>query len=101
MPVMAEPRRYRARNAPGHKGFESTQLRGELPDKESGRHRWIVIVTHTITSSQAAAADAGSKITLDAASCIGLHVGCLDCEGVYEQVRLERCEAAPFDWHKT
>jgi hypothetical protein len=71
---------------------------GKLPEKQTGRHRWIVITTYTITDGQAAAADAGARVNLDHENRIGIQVGCLDCEGEYHLIRTERCVAEAFDW---
>jgi hypothetical protein len=63
------------------------------PAKEDGRHRWIAIASYTMTPNQAAAADAGSTVTLDPSMLMAFAVGCLDCEGEYHEVRLDLCPA--------
>lgn len=91
---MTRPDRYTGTSLGGY----DQGAAGRLPDKEPARHRWIVIATYSITPSQASAAGNGARVNLDHENRVGLHVGCLDCEGSYHLVRTEPCPAEGFDW---
>jgi len=71
---------------------------GKPPAKVTGQHRWIVLATYTITNGQALAAESGSAVHLDHENRIGMHTGCLDCEGEYHEVRGKPCPAEGYDW---
>jgi hypothetical protein len=63
----------------------------QLPVKEPGRHRWVATGAYTLTPSQAAAADAGSQVTLDPTMLVAFGVGCIDCEREYHGSRTDPC----------
>lgn len=71
---------------------------GKPPDKVAGQHRWIVLATYVISNGQAAAAESGARVNLDHENRIGLHTGCLDCEGEYNEVKGKPCPAEGYDW---
>lgn len=71
----------------------------EPEPKEAGRHRWTAAAGYTLTPSQAAAADAGSAVTLGPELLIAFGVGCIDCEGEHHEVRLDPCPAGD-EWSR-
>ena len=93
------PDDYLLRTVVGEGGIERIDRLVDLPDKEPGRHRWIAACAYTLTPTQAAAADAGARVTLDLDMLFTMTVGCLDCEEPYAKVRTERCPAGD-EWEK-
>lgn len=70
----------------------------ELPEKEPGRHRWLLYAVHSLTDAQvmaelSTAPDTPATI-LDASNRVGVIVECADCTKVLgEIVPGSRCEA--------
>jgi hypothetical protein len=80
--------------------YAAADARGELPDKVPGKHRYIVMVTYTITQHQASAMFAGSRVVLGEEQMLPPPlVGCLDCEEPYDKAKGNPCAAEGFDWH--
>jgi hypothetical protein len=80
--------------------YAAAAARGELPDKVAGKHRYVVMVTYTITRHQASAMFDGSRVVLGEEQMLPPPmVGCLDCELPYNQAKGAPCEADGFDWN--
>jgi hypothetical protein len=71
---------------------------GKLPDKEPGRHRWVVLATYTVPQTLLAAAMSGARVNLDHENRIGINAGCLDCEKPWADASGTRCDADAYDW---
>lgn len=74
-----------------------SDMAGQLPSKEEGKHRWVANAAFTITPSEAAAAHAGSAVALTVKNLVFYGVGCIDCEGEYHEARVHKCPAGN-DW---
>lgn len=77
----------------------ANQPHGTLPDKEPGHHRWVAVVSYSLSDEEAkAAVEGGEPVLLDAAHLFTpVEVGCLDCEERYEDVVGTLCTAGD-DW---
>lgn len=70
----------------------------QLPAKVDGVHRWQAFVTHYLTPEQAEAfarrgAPGRGPVLLDASNVSFAAVGCVDCEGEYDEVAGVPCPA--------
>lgn len=80
--------------------YAAADARGQLPEKVPGKHRYVVMVTYTITRHQASAMFDGSRVVLNEESMLPPPmVGCLDCEEPYQAAKGNPCPAAGFDWN--
>ncbi len=74
--------------------FPTANPGAELPAKEPGVHRWIMVASYTLSAQEAADAAIGVPVVMDLAHLFTTpEVGCLDCEGRYAETWTGPCPA--------
>lgn len=69
-----------------------------FPPKVPFVHRWIVIVTHTVSDKEAKDIKQGNPtILLDLENLVDVNYGCVDCEGGLLDVYGTPCPAPDFE----
>lgn len=72
--------------------------RRKLPQKQPGKHRWVVVASYTISEEQAEAAFIpGNRVMMDGSNLFHMGVGCYDCEGEYQYVKGQRCATPAWE----
>lgn len=70
---------------------------GTLPPKTAGRHRWVVVVSYTVSAADIAAAAAGRPVHLDHENRLGVSTLCADCIADYRDAHGQPCSPDPED----
>lgn len=69
-------------------------LAGSLPEKQTGRHRWILSAVYPLAANEAAAVAGGGVFNLDPERFVAVPiVTCADCNKPFLTSRLEPCLA--------
>lgn len=79
-------------------GFYDQGSQGHLPEKEPGRHRWVLLASYTVTEEAVFAEARGDGVTyLDHENRFATSLGCIDCEQPYPHIQPgSHCPAADF-----
>lgn len=79
-------------------GIYDQGAHAQLPTKEPGRHRWVLIASYTVTEESVFAEARGDGATfLDHENRYAMSLGCIDCEQPYPHIQPgSRCAAADF-----
>ena len=79
-------------------GVNQEPRRGFAPAKVPGRHRWIAVVTHTLSDEAARRGHAvgAGPVLLDVETMLDMSIGCLDCEQPFHDVADEPCRASAY-----
>lgn len=65
-----------------------------MPAKRPGVHRWQAFIVHSLGEEQAEAwAKGGGQVLLDPSTIVTAMLGCIDCEGTYEETAGRPCPA--------
>ena len=68
-----------------------------LPRKQPLHHRWIAVVSYTLSPEQAEGVhEPGNKVLFDESNIWDIAVGCIDCEEPYPVVKDKRCRAPEY-----
>ncbi len=78
--------------------LERMRVRATVPPKREREHRWIALVTYTLSQEEIDAAARGEKMLLDEWNRVDANIGCLDCQEPYEAASGRPCEAEEYPW---